>query len=422
VIAALLAALLLLAAEAPAPPAPPMTDEEVVRRVLAGEAVEAILADVRTRPASFDVSEEMLAEMRRAGVPEALLAAMTARAAEAPAVEEPAPAAPTAALRLRTESPDFTVPRLLGPQLVAELELPAGALEADAAALAVLCTTERGQHPREAALRWPEGRIPERLKKARLLVFRPAVESGRSGKSLRVDLGPEVTVPLAADVSHDVLVALLARAGGVWVVLGGDEIHGVRPAAAAPALADLTIKRVSGPIVRVAVRRPEDGGLPELLRDGLGFAKDAARGARGVAFSPDGRKRVRLTPEGGSIDIEGREVPGVRTPAAPEVEVLWSSDARVVALTRTTPDGTAVDLFRIEVDEAVHALPLPGDLPAQVAALAFPEEGARVLLVGRREGQLVGWLLRTADGSVAARYTELEVRARWKDRLGKRLR
>ena len=47
----------------------PMTEDEVVRRLSAGESVDAVLADVQRRPPAFDVSEDMLAELRAAGVP-----------------------------------------------------------------------------------------------------------------------------------------------------------------------------------------------------------------------------------------------------------------------------------------------------------------------------------------------------------------
>ena len=82
----ILATLLLAAALAAADT--PMTDDEVVRRVAAGESADAILADVQRRPPAFDVSEDMLRELRAAGVPEALLQAMIARAKAAAPKEE----------------------------------------------------------------------------------------------------------------------------------------------------------------------------------------------------------------------------------------------------------------------------------------------------------------------------------------------
>ena len=81
-----LAALALgVAADAPAP----MTNEDVVKLVSAGTSVDDILDAVRTKPAAFDVSEDRLAELRLAGVREAVISAMVARAEAA----EPKPAA-----------------------------------------------------------------------------------------------------------------------------------------------------------------------------------------------------------------------------------------------------------------------------------------------------------------------------------------
>jgi hypothetical protein len=206
----ILAALLLAAAVAAADT--PMTDDEVVRRLSAGESVEAVLADVQRRPPAFDVSEDMVAELRHAGVPEAVLQAMIARAAaaapavpkeeppapgQAPAVPSPAaPPRPMAELRLTPAELTVAVSRRIDPQLLAELELPAGALEADALALAVFCTSHGHDDP--GVLRWPEGRVPKELAKERLLAFFPATEASRQGSKLRVALPNPMVVPLLA--------------------------------------------------------------------------------------------------------------------------------------------------------------------------------------------------------------------------------
>ena len=48
-------------------PEPAMTDEEVVRRLVAGESVETLVSDIERRETQFDLSSEMLEELRRAG-------------------------------------------------------------------------------------------------------------------------------------------------------------------------------------------------------------------------------------------------------------------------------------------------------------------------------------------------------------------
>jgi hypothetical protein len=421
ILAALLLAATLAAADTP------MTDDEVVRRLAAGEPAEAILADVQRRPPAFDVSEDMLAELRAAGVPERLLQAMIARAAQAPA----APAATTAAappmaeLRLTPVDLTVTVSRRIDPQVVAELELPAGALEADALALAVFCTAH--DHDDPGVLRWPAGRMPKGLADGRLLALFPAAEGDSSGSKLRVSLPNPMVVPLLAGVSHDILVAALLRAGGMWVVLTRDALHGARAPAGGFTPADLRVKRVNG-FPRLTVRRPVDASVPELPR-GTGWAKDGwfhaqREGGTWGAFSPDGRKQVRIGREGVTLEIEGEPAPGLSFSPPGDAEVLWSPDSRVVALTYASALGSSLTAWRIEPDDAVHAIPLAESLrtvPA-LAAVTFPGEGSRLLVVSREGGRLTGFLVNTSDGTVASRSTELEVRARWGDRLGPRLR
>ena len=417
----LLAALLLTDA--------PMTDDEVVRRVVAGESVEAILDDVKRRPPDFDVSEEMLAELRTAGVPEELITAMVARAAAAPQKPAPEPAGgaavPMAELRIRPENPELTLSRNLDPQKVAELELPAGALAADGLALAIVCTTRSHDDP--GVLRWPEGKLPKDLSGSRLIGFFPAVEAGRSGGKLRVTLPSPVVVPIQAEVSHDLVVAVVLHAGGHWVVIGGDELNGARAAAGAFTSADLKVQKASG-LARVTVRRPVDVALPELPRSegwakGGHFAGRAAR-AGGQAMSPDGRKRVLVGKDGASLEIEGLPAGSLAFPAPGDAEVLWSPDSKVLAITGGSATGSSVAAWRIEPDDAVRALPLPDDVKGLTAlsALGFAADGGRLLLVSRDGGRLTGYLLKTSDGTLAARFTELEIRARWGDRLGPRLR
>ena len=99
----LVAVALLLVSLGPAlaeDPEPPMTEEEVVRRYVTGERVENIVRDIEGRDPQFDLSDEMLEELRHAGLPETLIEAMQKRQAELepeepePSEEQAAPAVP----------------------------------------------------------------------------------------------------------------------------------------------------------------------------------------------------------------------------------------------------------------------------------------------------------------------------------------
>jgi len=66
----LLAALVVAASVAVSP----LTNEDVVRWVAAGKPQSEILQEVAARPAAYDLSDEMLSELRLVGVPEAVIA------------------------------------------------------------------------------------------------------------------------------------------------------------------------------------------------------------------------------------------------------------------------------------------------------------------------------------------------------------
>lgn len=67
----------------------PMRTEDVVRMLVSGEDVSAILSEIRSRAVDFDVSEEMLEELRIAGVPPEIIEAMRERHAELHPAEQP---------------------------------------------------------------------------------------------------------------------------------------------------------------------------------------------------------------------------------------------------------------------------------------------------------------------------------------------
>jgi len=69
----------------------PMRNEDVVRMLVAGTDASGIVAEIRSRPVEFDLSEEMIDELRIAGVPDEVLRAMHERQAE---LHPAAPSAP----------------------------------------------------------------------------------------------------------------------------------------------------------------------------------------------------------------------------------------------------------------------------------------------------------------------------------------
>lgn len=67
-----------------------MRTEDVVRMLVAGADASTIIKEIRARPVDFDLSEEIVAELRIAGVPDEVIQAMRERQAELHPVAPPA--------------------------------------------------------------------------------------------------------------------------------------------------------------------------------------------------------------------------------------------------------------------------------------------------------------------------------------------
>jgi hypothetical protein len=96
----------------------PLRTEDVVRMLVSGGDPSAIVSEIRSRPVDFDVSEEMLDELRIAGVPPEIIKAMQERHAELH------PAEPVAGPRPQVEEFVTDVPLL-----VIEFDLPVTATD-----------------------------------------------------------------------------------------------------------------------------------------------------------------------------------------------------------------------------------------------------------------------------------------------------
>jgi len=80
------------AAEEPAPLSErPLGDQDVVQMIVSGVQAAQVIERIRAHPVSFDLSDEMLRELRIAGVPETVLKAMAERQAQ---MAPPVPSAP----------------------------------------------------------------------------------------------------------------------------------------------------------------------------------------------------------------------------------------------------------------------------------------------------------------------------------------
>jgi hypothetical protein len=220
----------------------PMTDEDVVRMYVAGHSAEEIEREISRREPGFDLSPEMLEELRNVELPESLIRAMIrAQEATEPRSEtERAPviaAPPEPALRIRLnptrEGSTGTVGirARVDPQFAAEWELgnaPEDRAFADVA-LFLLCST--ADHvPDQWRLRSPLGRDFESVPRHKMLEFiggasGEAEEAG--GRRVKLKLPSELEIPLEAGVEHDLMLGLALQIGGRYRVAVSDTWPGV---------------------------------------------------------------------------------------------------------------------------------------------------------------------------------------------------
>jgi len=230
-----------------ADPEPPMTEEEVVRRHVPGESVETLVGDIERRDPQFDLSDEMLEELRHAGIPEALIEAMQKRQAEMePEKAEPAEeqAAPVPKLRVMLNPKDggsskISIEKQVDPSLAEEWKLgdDLGAREFVDLALYLVCRT-----PDHVPDHWrnksPLGRDFFSMPRHRMLTFvagSSETEEKGGGSRVRLELPPNIEFELEPDIVHDLSLGLAVQAGGryynwrsdAWdnLVLGEDGLE-----------------------------------------------------------------------------------------------------------------------------------------------------------------------------------------------------
>lgn len=220
----------------------PMTDEDIVRMFAAGRTTDEIISEIERREPDFDLSPEMLEELRNVRLPEAVLQRMIARQAakrqEQQAAKEVAEGAsrPRLLIRLNPHSPEgetVSLVRQVDPQFAAEWELgnaPEDRVFADLA-LFVACLT--GDHvPDQWRSKSPLGRdFFSPMPRHELLLFLSTAPGegveGRTGRRVTLDLPPTIEIPLDSVESHDLMIGLALQVGGQYRRLRSDLWRGV---------------------------------------------------------------------------------------------------------------------------------------------------------------------------------------------------
>jgi len=227
---ALLVALLALAGAALAaePPAP-LTNEDVVRMIASGASEAAILDAVRTRACAFDLSEEMVEELKLAGVSPAVLAAMAARATKPVPAELPPERVPVGAVLVTVTLPERTLkaPAWADEDVKERLALPKENAQREVRDLAVFLACEATTHvPDQWRSKTPLGRdMSPGLRRHEMLAF--VAGDTPAGKPPRLVLPHQIEVRIDGTEPHDLVLGVAARIGDRWVQLAAGRLPAV---------------------------------------------------------------------------------------------------------------------------------------------------------------------------------------------------
>jgi hypothetical protein len=214
--------------EEPRPSTAPLTVEEVVRWHVAGIPEDEIARRIASSDVAFELDDEMVAELRIAGIPDAILRAMAARQAElhpqpspAPGVENAVPEA-RASLALAVRGPKdgaplrLRLPTRIPPEIAAQLRLDDPQATLTGVALYVACV--RAPHvPSHWRSLSPLGRDFASMPRHEMLAFVPlgdeAEAAGTTDKRIDVEAPARLDVPIDLDDAHDLSVGIAARIG-----------------------------------------------------------------------------------------------------------------------------------------------------------------------------------------------------------------
>lgn len=236
-----------------------LTNEDVVRWVAAGKPQAEILEEIAARPAAYDLSDEMIAELRLAGVPEAVLAGMRARQQEtAPPPPRDEPSRGHVRLVVVLEKPGtLSVPKRASAALAERLRLPGGedAMEVHDLAVFLACVTP--EHiPDQWRTKSPLGRDLEGMPRHEML--RLVAGDTAHGDKPRIALPPQLEADVDDGEPHDLVLGVAARIGDRWRVLAFEKRSRVRVGAGTPPLTGRIASAAGVPFAfRVVLEAPQ---------------------------------------------------------------------------------------------------------------------------------------------------------------------
>lgn len=204
----------------------PLTNEDIVRMVASGTPEDEVREAIHSHKEAFDLSSEMIDELKLAGVPAAIVAAMARRHAEnAPPVVPVKPASQGRASLVVSlngrggGSRTIRVPAWADEDAKEALELPKENDQRGVKDLAVfLACASPGHVPEFWRSKSPLGRDMSFVTRHEMLAF--VAGDTPVGKAPRLVLPARLEAEVADTDPHDLVLGIAARIGDRWVQLG----------------------------------------------------------------------------------------------------------------------------------------------------------------------------------------------------------
>jgi hypothetical protein len=204
----------------------PLTNEDIVRMVASGTPEEQVREAIRSHSEAFELSGDMIEELKLAGVPETILAAMAKRHAENAPAAVPAPrespGRATVVVTLKGgegASRTIRVPGWADEDAKEMFNLPKETEQREVKDLAVFLACVSSDHvPDLWRSKSPLGRDTSTIKRHEMLAFVPG--DTPPGKAPRIQLPARLEAEVDDSEPHDLVLGIAARIGDRWVQLG----------------------------------------------------------------------------------------------------------------------------------------------------------------------------------------------------------
>lgn len=218
----------------------PLTEEAIVRRHVAGATAAQLVELIRSNPPAFDLSEEMLEELRQAGLPEVVIRAMVDRQAEAQraiastttTTELPGAESTTARLTVTIAASKVRIPTAVPPDFARSHGIETPKPVATGAALVLVCRV-----PEHVPDRWrsrtPLGKDFVNAARHELLAFvalsspDEAAADQRTPSKMQLIVPAKIEAELARGIAHDISLFVALEIEERWLVVAEARKDGV---------------------------------------------------------------------------------------------------------------------------------------------------------------------------------------------------